>query len=238
MGGGVGTTRWKPSPPSPLSPAAPAPTLRALLRTRSWSLGTLIFEMLVGFAPFEGADQMATIRNILTGELQIPPVLAAADPDAADIIRQLLARNVVDRLGCRREGAGEIFRHKWFASIDFAALLRKELPAPWRPAPAADDDARYFETYEESDGEGEHEGPCLRPPPAPAAGGGSVVATDDDEDDDDDGDDGGDAFAHNDDLPARLLSPASNAAARQSPPQPGSEAGTPAPVAADWFDGF
>ena len=204
---------------------------------RSWSLGTLIFEMLVGYAPFEGADQMATIRSILTGALQIPPALAAADPDAADIITQLLARNVVDRLGCRREGADEIFRHKWFASIDFAALLRKELPAPWCPAHAADDDARYFETYEESDGEGEPEGPCLRcPPPAPEAGGDSDASADDDDDDDAE-DDGGDAFVvNNEDLPARLLSPLSSGAAARPSPLPGVE-GTAAP-AADWFDGF
>jgi serine/threonine protein kinase len=187
--------------------------------------------MLAGFAPYEGADQMTTIRNILTGALAIPPALAAADPDAADIITQLLARNVVDRLGCRREGAAEIFRHPWFAGIDFAALLRKELPAPWTPERAADDDVRYFEAYDESDGEGETEGPALRRAAPPADGGGGG-------DDDGDGDDGGDAFALSVDLPARLLSPLSSPAA-MAPAAAGAGAAAAAAAADElWFEGF
>ena len=215
---------------------------------RSWSLGTLIYEMLVGFAPFEGADQMTTIRNILTGTLVIPPALAAADPAAADAITQLLARNVVDRLGCRREGAAEIFRHPWFAVVDFEALLRKELPAPWRPEPAADNDddalaggrgdARYFDAYEESDGEPEGPAPAARKlsrdGAADGSGGSSGSGGSEDEDEEEDGDDG-DAFVLADELPARLLSPIASPA-RSPAAAPSGGAAAAAPPAASSAD--
>jgi len=122
----------------------------------SWALGTLIYEMMGGAAPFEGEDQMDTFRNILHGKLEFPDPIAE-DADAVDLISQLLARDVVDRLGCRKDGAEEIFRHRWFASVDWAALQRKEVPAPWLPELAADDDARYFESYEDEEDDDEEE---------------------------------------------------------------------------------
>ena len=227
-----------PCPPPPFPPSF-----------RSWSLGTLIFEMLVGYAPFEGDDQMSTIRNILTGTLTIPPQLVAADPAAADIITQLLARNVVDRLGCRRDGAAEIFRHPWFASIDFDALLRKEMPAPWRPEPAdeavADDrgDARYFDTYDESEGEAEGPRPARNVTDDARGDKGSVNGAeeikkdgdggnddDDDDDDDDEEEDGGDAFVLTDELPARLLSPSASPATSARVPADATSGAAAAPA--------
>ena len=122
-----------------------------------WALGTLIYEMLVGYAPYEGDDQMTTFRNILRGDLQFPDFLV--DYQARDIIRHLLARDVVDRLGCRRDGVQEIFDHAWFEDIDWAALVAKSLPAPWLPELEGEDDVRYFESYERSeDGDGEGDG--------------------------------------------------------------------------------
>lgn len=154
-----------------------------------WALGTLIAEMLLGYAPFEGEDQPTTFRNILHSKLSLSEELEESDPHACDLIRQLLAKNVVDRLGCRRDGVAEIFAHPWFASVDFNALLRRELPAPWLPQLAADDDARYFESYSDSEGEDdddEGDGEA----DASADVDGSASQGDADEDDEDEGADG------------------------------------------------
>lgn len=123
-----------------------------------WAFGTLIYEMMCGVAPFEGPDQMTTFKNILRGSLTFPDTLT--DTYARDIIRRLLARDVVDRLGCRRDGDKEIFAHEWFEGMDFPALLAKALPAPWIPELEGDDDARYFDNYDEEEGgeEGEEHG--------------------------------------------------------------------------------
>jgi len=38
-----------------------------------WSVGTILYEMLCGVAPFTGTSQMDLLRNIQTKELRIPP---------------------------------------------------------------------------------------------------------------------------------------------------------------------
>ncbi|RYG50527.1 hypothetical protein EON67_05110, partial [archaeon] len=113
-------------------------------------MGTLIFEMLAGFAPYEGDDQMTTFRNILEGRLDIPDEIE--DEESRDVIAKLLARSVVDRLGCKKDGVDEIFAHPWFAKVSMEQLLRKAVRAPWKPDLEAEDDSRYFEEYEDSEG--------------------------------------------------------------------------------------
>lgn len=142
-----------------LSPQAPANCicpLIALLRVQlpllwpcSWALGVLIFEMMCGYAPYEAEDQRETLKNILRGVLTFPDELT--DFYARDIIRELLQRDVIDRLGCRKHGIAEIFEHPFFDEIDFPALRKKAIEAPWLPELEADDDVCYFESYEDSD---------------------------------------------------------------------------------------
>lgn len=184
-----------------------------------WALGTLIAEMLLGYAPFEGEDQPTTFRNILHSKLALPEELEETDPHACDLIRQLLAKNVVDRLGCRRDGVAEIFSHPWFAAVDFPALLRRELPAPWLPELAADDDARYFEAYSDSEGEDEEEdGDADAGADVDGSASQSQGDGEDDEDEDaDDGDaeelEGEDQFEFSESIPGHLVAERERASA-------------------------
>jgi hypothetical protein len=120
-----------------------------------WALGVLIYEMLCGASPFAAEDQMATFRAIVRGSITFPDTMT--DVQARDLIRRLLAREVVDRLGCRRDGDRETFAHPWFAGFDFEGLLAKRLPAPWVPELTSDDDTQHFEAYDEEEDE-EQEG--------------------------------------------------------------------------------
>lgn len=48
-----------------------------------------------------------------------------------DFVVKILDKNPKNRLGVN--GSEDIKNHPWFSGIDFAALQRKEIPAPFRP---------------------------------------------------------------------------------------------------------
>lgn len=52
--------------------------------------------------------------------------------DVKDLITKLLSKDPQERLGTVG-GVDEIKQHQWFADIDFDALLKRELDAPYKP---------------------------------------------------------------------------------------------------------
>ncbi|CEP00756.1 unnamed protein product (mitochondrion) [Plasmodiophora brassicae] len=98
-----------------------------------WSLGTLLFEMMAGLPPFYSKSTNVMYDQILHGDIQFPKQFS---PDAVDLLKGLLERDPDKRLG--HDGAQAIKAHPFFASIDWAALYAKELPAPFKP-PACND---------------------------------------------------------------------------------------------------
>ena len=139
---------------------------------RRYCLGVLIYEMLVGESPFASAaagGNLSLFQAILRAPtlVRIPspvtrsrvPTDPVAEAEELDIVRRLLCRDTIARLGCGRDGGGEVLAHPWIARhIDLERLKSRELPAPWRPACATASDTRYFGEY--SDSESETEGPC------------------------------------------------------------------------------
>ncbi len=108
-----------------------------------WSIGILIYELLVGNTPFAGdndskKEQHARILAYAAGETELewPNNIDVTD-DAQEIVSQLLARKPDDRLGMGAEtaagGCAEILQHKWFDAIDLDALKRKAIEPPWVP---------------------------------------------------------------------------------------------------------
>ena len=61
-----------------------------------WSLGALMYDMLTGNPPFSAENRKKTIETILKGKLNLPAYLT---PDARDLIRRLMKRQVSQRLG-------------------------------------------------------------------------------------------------------------------------------------------
>ena len=49
------------------------------------------------------------------------------DEDAKDLITQLLARDVVDRIGCRKGGSQEVKDHSFFRDLSWEDLLAKKV---------------------------------------------------------------------------------------------------------------
>ncbi|CAE7331506.1 gad8 [Symbiodinium sp. KB8] len=124
-----------------------------------WSLGTLVFEMLTGWPPFYDKSLRRMCEQILRADLRFPPGCAAS-AEARDLIRQLLRRDPLRRLGSGAGGADEIRAHPFFASMDWDALASRELKPPFCPRVESDTDIANFDTTFTAE-------PAVLTPPAP-----------------------------------------------------------------------
>lgn len=67
------------------------------------------------------------------------------NPLLIEFIEKLLDKNPAKRLGCGIMGCEEIKKHKWFSSIDWKMLYRKEIKPPFKPILKSDMDVSYFD---------------------------------------------------------------------------------------------
>lgn len=71
------------------------------------------------------------MNEILTKEIPIPKKLS---PEARDLLKQILAKEPANRIGCRESGGvEELKQHAWFSEIDWAMLYNKEITPPFVP---------------------------------------------------------------------------------------------------------
>lgn len=94
-----------------------------------WAFGVLLYELTHGFAPFYADDPTLTARKIIKGSYSTPSNFSQA---LGDLIGKLLCEQS-KRLGRTQGGAGEIFKHHWFAGFDWDSLLKKEMKVPSKP---------------------------------------------------------------------------------------------------------
>ncbi|KAM7406244.1 hypothetical protein PAMP_000632 [Pampus punctatissimus] len=107
-----------------------------------WSFGVLMFEMLTGSLPFQGKDRKETMALILKAKLGMPQFLS---PEVQSLLRALFKRNPANRLGAGPEGVEEIKRHRFFGSIDWTKLYRKEMRPPFKPTVGRPEDTFHFD---------------------------------------------------------------------------------------------
>ena len=112
-----------------------------------WTLGVLIYEMLVGVPPFydETTTDEETFNRILREKPRFPSFVGA---NAKDIIHQLMCHDVTRRLGCMSDGCEGLRAHYWFKGVDWAAVASMKQEVPYVPRLSADDDLRHFEIEE------------------------------------------------------------------------------------------
>lgn len=112
-----------------------------------WSLGVILFEMLVGYPPFYSEDSAVTCQKIISWKkvLRIPhePELS---PEAIDLILKLL-RDPSDRLGA--QSAEDIKSHPFFKGTDWEHIHSQ--PVPYMPTVSGATDTRHFDKFEEDE---------------------------------------------------------------------------------------
>ena len=112
-----------------------------------WSLGVIMFEMLIGYPPFFSDDPSETYKRILNWEQYFEiPSDSQISPQAIDLITKLMS-NRGERLGIN--GASEIKAHPFFAGINWRGI--KTMEAPFVPEIRDEKDTRYFDGYEEEE---------------------------------------------------------------------------------------
>ncbi|KAM4700277.1 serine/threonine-protein kinase LATS2 [Discoglossus pictus] len=111
-----------------------------------WSVGVILFEMLVGQPPFLAANPTETQLKVINWEntLHIPSQIKLS-PEATDLITKLCCA-AENRLG--RNGADEIKAHPFFSSIDFSTEIRHQ-PAPYVPKISHPTDTSNFDPVDE-----------------------------------------------------------------------------------------
>ncbi|KAK2453905.1 serine/threonine-protein kinase tricornered [Trifolium repens] len=112
-----------------------------------WSLGAIMYEMLVGYPPFYSDEPMATCRKIVNWRTTLKfPEEAKLSPEAKDLICRLLC-NVEQRLGTK--GADEIKAHAWFEGTEWDKLY--QMKAAFMPEVNDELDTQNFEKFEEAE---------------------------------------------------------------------------------------
>eukprot|EP01104_Vermistella_antarctica_P008113 TRINITY_DN2029_c0_g1_i1.p1 TRINITY_DN2029_c0_g1~~TRINITY_DN2029_c0_g1_i1.p1 ORF type:complete len:513 (+),score=151.78 TRINITY_DN2029_c0_g1_i1:170-1708(+) len=118
-----------------------------------WSVGVIMFEMLVGYPPFCSETPTETYRKIMNWReaIRIPPDADLSD-EATDLIMRLLS-DQSERIG--RNGVEDIKAHPFFKGVDWNDI--RLCKAPFVPVLNFPTDTSYFEEYEEEDSDEDDE---------------------------------------------------------------------------------
>jgi len=113
-----------------------------------WSLGVIMFEMMIGYPPFFSESSTETCKKILDWKntLNIRPE-ANISEEAEDILRKLIS-DPETRLGVN--GAGEIKAHPFFKGINWNHIKETLVP-PFIPELKNNYDTKYFDEFEEDE---------------------------------------------------------------------------------------
>ncbi|KAL8503852.1 hypothetical protein ACS0TY_022538 [Phlomoides rotata] len=110
-----------------------------------WSLGAIMYEMLVGYPPFYSDDPMTTCRKIVHWRNHLSfPEDAKLSREAEDLICRLLC-DVEHRLGTG--GAAQIKAHPWFVNVEWDRLY--EMEAAFKPEVNGELDTQNFMKFDE-----------------------------------------------------------------------------------------
>ncbi|CAD7064648.1 unnamed protein product [Tilletia caries] len=106
-----------------------------------WAFGILIYEMLLGQAPFRGDDEDEIFDAILEDEPLYPIHMPR---DSVSILQKLLTRDPARRLGSGPTDAAEIKAHPFFRDVNWDDVYHKRVPPPFCPTLSNPSDTSWF----------------------------------------------------------------------------------------------
>ena len=107
-----------------------------------WSLGCVMYEMLVGKAPFKIPKGSYLCADLYKKKITIPEFIS---PEAKDLISLLLVPNPKKRLGYGPDGAKKIKEHPFFEGMNWDDAWNKKLTPPFVPDLKGETDLSYFD---------------------------------------------------------------------------------------------
>ncbi|KAI3817915.1 hypothetical protein L1987_11715 [Smallanthus sonchifolius] len=108
-----------------------------------WSVGVILFELLVGIPPFNAESPQQVFANIMNRDIPWPKVPEEMSYEAYDLINKLLTENPVQRLGAA--GSAEVKTHPFFRNIHWDTLARQK--ATFIPSAEALDTSYFMSRY-------------------------------------------------------------------------------------------
>lgn len=94
-----------------------------------YSLGMLIYEMVVGRSPFIWKTEKELFKQITQGDIHFP---SSISKQLKIFLSQLLAKDPKERLGAKY-GLSEIVNHPWCSNLDFVSIASKKGKVPIVP---------------------------------------------------------------------------------------------------------